>query len=121
VAFPLILAVPIRPLGAEYGKTRNLQICVNGKEGAIPGRTDLLWERFQMRWRPKLGHILWVLILVFIGIGWSMKGTTDPDEWMSLYSTMVFGNMFFAFLWIIERDKRIHVTRLVDPEIRRHL
>ena len=73
-----------------------------------------------MKPRLKLEHLPWLLFLVFVGIGWSMKGNPDPEEWLNLYSLMVFSNLAFAVLWLIEREKKNEALRLLDPDIRRH-
>lgn len=72
-----------------------------------------------MKFKPKLTHLWWILLLIFVGIGWSMKGNNNIEEWMTLYLFMVLSNLVFACLWVIEREKKNEILdRYVDHEIR---
>lgn len=73
-----------------------------------------------MKLRLKLSHMWWGLLLALVGFGWSMYGVTNPDEWRSAFSLLAFGNLVFAALWIIEREKRDEMRRLLDPDIQRY-
>ena len=68
----------------------------------------------------KLEHLWWILLLVFVAIGWEMHGVTDFEKWISLFSLMAFGNLVFAALWLIERGKVKEMRRLLDPKLQRH-
>ena len=74
-----------------------------------------------MRLKPKLEHLLWVMLIVMIGIGWYMKGNTDPEAWLSLFSPLVISNFVFAAGWLSEWRRCNYLKRFIDPEVAKHL
>lgn len=68
----------------------------------------------------KLEYLPWGLLAVFVAIGWTMEGNPDPEAWMGVYSPTAISSVFFAVMWLIERDKKNEAVRLLDPDIRRN-